>query len=50
MEKNTSDYGRKSGKLATCREYRVLERHILIADRYTKGKRAIYIARNYDDT
>lgn len=32
MEETTSDYGRKSGKLAACREYRVLERHMLIAD------------------
>lgn len=49
-EETTSDYGRKSGTLAACREYRVLERHMLIADGYTKGKRAIYIARNHDDT
>lgn len=50
MEETTSDYGRKSGKLADCREYRVLERHMLIDDGYTKGKSAIYIARNHDDT
>lgn len=40
MEENTSDYGRKSGKLAACREYRVLEGHMLIDGGIYQGKKS----------